>query len=101
MASRSEVTPIASLHQEQSEPFLSPSRLAERNAFARLALTMREHSHAYRNWASEAEARGDLAGYRHCTKEAERCWQSAKWNLSVAQRFADEATIIMENANAA
>jgi len=95
------VTPIASLPQVKSEPFLSPSRLAERNAFARLALTMREHSHAYRNWASEAEARGDLAGYRHCTKEAERCWQSAKWNLSVAQRFADEATIIMENANAA
>lgn len=84
-----------------SKPFVTRNRIAERDAFLSLALTMRRSSHAYRQWAREAEARGDLDGYRHCTKEAERCWRSAKWNLAVAQREADYAyTFQMEKANA-
>ena len=82
-------------------PFITASHVAERNAFASLALTMRRHSHEYRAWAREAEERGDLAGYRHCTKEAERCWRSAKWNLAAAQREADQAFAYMERTYAA
>lgn len=80
--------------------FVTADRVAERNAFLSLALTMRRNAHRYRGWAREAEARGDLPGYRHCTKEAERCWRSAKWNLAVAQREADYAYVIQqEKAN--
>ena len=81
--------------------FVTADHSAERDAFASLALTMRRHSHAYRKWAAESEQRGDLTGYRHCTKEAERCWRSAKWNLAAAQREADQAIAYMENSNAA
>ena len=84
-----------------SRPFITADRAAERDAFASLAMTMRRTAHAYRAWAREAESRGDLSGYRHCTKEAERCWSSAKWNLATVQRMADEATAYMEKANAA
>lgn len=84
-----------------SAPFVTADHRAERDAFASLALTMRRNAHAYRAWAREAETRGDLPGYRHCTKEAERCWRSAKWNLAVAQREADSAFAHMEKAHAA
>lgn len=84
-----------------SAPFVTRDHKAERDAFASLAVTMRRTSHAYRAWAREAEVRGDLPGYRHCTKEAERCWRSAKWNLAVAQREADSVLAYMEKAHAA
>ena len=77
-------------------PFVTRDRVAERDAFLSLALTMRRSAHRYRQWAREAEARGDLDGYRHCTKEAERCWRSAKWNLRIARREADYAIDFME-----
>lgn len=69
----------------------APSRKAivmarERAAFRSLALTQKRLSWVARRNALEAEAKGDLLGYRHYAAEARRLWRDALDHLEIARR---------------
>lgn len=70
------MTPIASLHQEQSEW----ARNAD--AFLHLAITERRLALRARRLAANAETADDANHYR---AEARRLWERARWHVSEAR----------------
>ncbi len=70
------MTPIASLHQEQSEWARNAA------AFLHLAITERRLAINARRLAANAETADDAKHYR---AEARRLWERAKWHVSEAR----------------
>lgn len=71
--------------------FLTKDRVAEKVAFASLALGSRRRAHQYRRWAEAAEQAGKLEEYRRWRSEADRCWALARSAIRSAMNHADAA----------
>jgi hypothetical protein len=63
--------------------------VADMQAFFSLAMGERRRAHAYRRWALEAEAAGNLLGFRTWREASDQQWKSAKWAIRKAMERKD------------
>lgn len=61
------------------------ARIKERGAYLRLAIRQRRLYWQYRRWAAEAEAAGNIEGYRKHMAEANRLRTDARWHIDHAK----------------